>query len=173
MTWTLRGACAILAAAALSMAVACGGGSGAMSLEEYFEELQQLDDEFSQTQDELDEEYTDKLDVDEFSDEVGDDFQAYFASTRGAAGDFVGELEGLEPPEEAEEAHNAAVEQFNDCLTDTENTADDIGDAESFEEISEILNESTGSCEDTTESCNELQSVADENDVDVNLSCGD
>ena len=105
------------------MAVACGGGSGAMSLEEYFDELQRLDDDFSQTQDELDEEYTDKLDVDEFSEEVGDDFQAYFASTRGAAEDFAGELEGLEPPEEAEEAHNDAIEQYNDCLADTENTA--------------------------------------------------
>jgi hypothetical protein len=173
MSSILRVAGAVLAVAVLSMAVACGGGSGAMSLEEYFDELQQLDDDFSQAQDELDEEYTDRLDVDEFSDEVGDDFQSYFASTRSAAADFVEELEGLDPPGEAEEAHNNAVDQFNDCLADTENVADDIGNAESFEQISEILNESTGSCEDTTESCNDLQSVADDNDIDVNLSCGD
>jgi hypothetical protein len=163
----------VVVVAVLPMAVACSGGSGSVSLDEYFEELQALDDEFSAEQDELDEEYTDRLNVDEFSDEVRDDFQAYFSSTRAAAEDFVNELDELDAPEEAEDTHNEAVERFNDCLTDTENVADEIGTAASFEEIGEILDESTGSCANTTQSCADLQAIADEEDIEVDLTCGD
>jgi hypothetical protein len=156
------------------IAAACGGSSSdAMSLDEYFDELEQLDQSFSDRQDELDEEYADDLDVEEFSEEARGSFASYFDETRAAAGDFAEELDGLEPPSDVEDAHNTAVEQFNTCLDETEDVSGQIDEAESFEDISAILTESTSSCEDTTASCEALQQVADENDIDVSLTCGE
>ncbi len=154
---------------------ACGGGGGALSLEDYFAQLEELNDARSEKQDGIETDYEDKLNPTEFSDEVIDDFVSFFEESRENQQDFVDEMNDLDPPDEAAEAHGDAIAAFADCLEETGKLADDISDAESFEDLtalfsSEDVNEACGG---TTAACEDLQEIADENDIDATLDCGE
>jgi len=171
----LRAAIVVLSLALLPATFVACTSSGKLSLEDYFTELEKLDDEQTQAQDDLDEEYADKLNPTEFSDEVVNDFEAYFKEARSAAQAFADDLEGLDPPDEAADAHDEAVDAFNNCLDETGNVVDDIGDAGSFEELGAIFEDESvaEACDSTTAACEKLQTIADENDVNVSLDCGE
>ncbi len=146
---------------------ACSSGGGALSLEEYFEKLQEADEKQTEKTDAIGERLADTEDIEEIKDAFGE-FPAILD-------DFLDDLEGLEPPEEAEDAHNEAVEAGRDFLEEFDELMEDIEDAESIDDLLGATESSafTGADERLTEACNELQSVADENDIDVNLDCED
>ncbi|MBI5289604.1 MAG: hypothetical protein HY873_11595 [Chloroflexi bacterium] len=173
---------AILRAAAVTLSllllpaafVACNS-KGELSLEDYFAELEKLDSTQSEAQDKLDGEYEDRLNPSEFSEDVSKDFQDYFRASRDAAQAFADDLKDLEAPDEAADAHDEAVAAFGDCLDRTGDVINDIGDAESFEELGAIFEDESiaEACDKTTAACETLQGIADENDVDVSLDCGE
>ena len=175
MSSILRATIFIAALALLPAALVACNSSGKLSLEDYFAEVEKLDTAQTEQQDEIDSEYEDKLNPAEFTDQVTEDFVDYFEASRGAAQDFVDELKDLDPPDEAADAHDEAVDAFDACLEETGRIVDDIGDADSFEELGAVFEDQsvTDACDRTTATCEALQGIADENDIEVDLDCGE
>lgn len=153
------------------LAAACGGGGGALSLEEYFQELdegqndvdQRFEDAFQQEEPGPD---TSEEEVAAFAHEVVETFATILGDAEGTFGD-------LEPPTEAEDAHDALVQAIGDTRTAIAAAADDLPDALSLEELETFFE--TSEVEAATaaidEACSELQAIADDNGIDVDLEC--
>jgi hypothetical protein len=156
-------------------AAACGGGGGALSLDEYFAELQKLDQAQDQKQNDVEAQYEEKLNATEFSDQVIDDYTAFFEESRAAAQEFLDRMRDLDAPDEAAEAHDSALAAYDGCLEQTGKVVDQIGEAQSFDDLLALFqNEDVNqACDRTTTACENLQAIADENDVEVDLNCGD
>jgi hypothetical protein len=167
---------ALLVAAGLLLALgavagACGGDGGGLSLEEYFAKLdaaqnevdRKFEEAFQQEEPGLD---TSEEDVAAFAREIVQDFSTILADAEGTIGD-------LEPPAEAEDAHDALVQAIGGARTAIESAVDDIPGALSLEELetffgSSELETATGAID---EACKELQLIADDNQIDVDLEC--
>ncbi len=80
------------------------------------------DEKQTEKTDAIGERLADTEDIDEIKDAFGE-FPAILD-------DFLDDLEGLEPPEEAEDAHNEAVEAGRDFLEEFDELMEDIEDAE-------------------------------------------
>lgn len=162
----------VLAAAAFGAACKDGDG-GALSLEEYF---QQLDE----AQNEVDQRFEEAFQQLEPGPDASEEDIAAFArqvvqTFSSVLGDAEGTIGGLEPPAEAEDAHNALVQAIGDASTAIEGVEDDIPDALSLEEVDAVLG--TTEVEAATaaidEACSDLQAIADDNGIDVDLECED
>jgi hypothetical protein len=147
------------------VAVACGGGSDSLTLEEYFEELVAIDTEFSERAEELDAGLSETEDLDVIR-EALDDFLAVLD-------DFIAELEGLEPPDEAQEAHDEAVQaaqDFRDELDTVVESTEGAEDADAFFE-SASSEELTTASQAFTDTCLALEGLATETDITADLDC--
>ena len=170
---------ALLAAAGLLLALgavasACGGdGGGGLSLEEYFAKLdaaqnevdRKFEEAFQQEEPGLD---TSEEDVAAFAREIVQDFSTILADAETAIGD-------LEPAAEAEDAHNTLVQAIVGARTAVESIADDIPAALPLEELDALLGapEVEAATNAVDEACMELQQIADDNSIDVDLECGE
>jgi hypothetical protein len=138
-----------------------------MSLEEYFEELQALDQEFNEQADAAFEDVSDDPEPSEIESALGE--------LSGIISDFVGGIEDLSPPEEAQEAHDAAIEAGNATADAYDALADAAGDADSVDDLftSEAGQDAQEALDQFTTACLDLQQVADDNSVEASLNCGD
>jgi hypothetical protein len=166
MKWIARSAAAagILGIAAFG-GLACSDSGGELSLEEYFKELEALDQRFEEEGTEAEESFE--------SDDL-DTIKEGFEASVGVVEDFVNDLDDLDPPSEAEAAHESAVEAGNDLLAEFEVANDALQDAASEADLLGIFTgEAFGDASERfTAACVELQGIADENDIDVALNCG-
>jgi hypothetical protein len=169
MTWILRAGVGV---ALLGIAVlggwACSDDDGSeLSLEEYFQELQALDEEFNEQADAAFEGVGDEPEMSEV--------EAALGELSGLISDFAGGIEDLSPPEEAQEAHDAAVEAGNATADAYDSLADAAGDAESIDELftGEAGQAAQEALDQFTTACLDLQQIADENSVEASLNCGD
>lgn len=138
-----------------------------LSLEEYFQELDEMENNFSEKGDATFEDLPEEPEVADVEDALG--------SFTGVLEDFVDELEGLNPPEEAQEAHDAVVEAGRAASDEYNALVDSISDFESVDDIfTSAAGESvTEALDGFTEACKPLQQLADDNDIDVDLNCED
>jgi hypothetical protein len=162
-----------LAIAGLLLAGAAGvsacsdddGGGNELTLEEYFEKLEAASDTFTEETDAIAEDLSDTEDLDEIRDGFG--------KLPALVDDFVGEMEDLNPPEEAQDAHDAAVEAGGEFRDAVDGVLEELEDVDAVEELSEVLDgdEVTSADEAFSAACRDLQDLADDNDIDVNLDC--
>jgi len=153
--------------------VACKNGGGGLSLEEYFTQLDAAQNEVDRQFDEafqLEEPGPDtsEEDIAAFARQVAEVFSTIFEDAEGTFGD-------IEPPAQAEEAHNALVQAIGDIRTAIDDVVDNIPDALSLEEMDAILGapEVETASNAVDDACKELQQIADDNSIDVDLECED
>lgn len=160
----------------LASLAACGGSSDAepLMLPEYFERLEVLDAEFDRRNDEVAQQF-DAL----FTDAVSGDAERVelledaFAETTEVIGDFVRELDNLDPPAEAAAAHAEAVATGESFVAEMEDAADAIAEAAdasaAFDAADAVFTSDAFDRFDAT--CISLQDVADERGIDIDLDC--
>ena len=169
MKWVVRvGAAAALLGTAVVGGWACTDDEGnELTLEDYFQQLEELDDEFSEQGDAA------FANVPENPEPA--DVQAALEEFTGILGDFVADIEALEPPEEAQEAHDAAVEAGNATADAYDALAEEAGNVESVDELftGDVGQEAQEAIDQFTTACLDLQQIADDNSIEVGLNCGD
>lgn len=151
-----------------ALAQACNDSADTVTLEEYFSAIDKLDQESSEKSAALSQqmEALDDADVEqalELENGQADALEAYADD----AGD-------LNPPDEVAEAHNTAVEDIRESLSSRKaflkdrprpaTVSDLFASYEGFD-FSEV--------EAAADSCRQLESIAADNNIEVDLDCGE
>ena len=159
--------------ALLALLLACGG-AGTLSIADYFERLEVLDEEFDQRNDELAARFDGQAGTIAAEDELAQ-FVDTFEEATEVTRDFVDGLTRLGPPSAVEEQHSEATEAgqaYVAALTlalDLLESAGDEGDAIAI--INEVF--TSAEFERFDAACVTLQEAADENGADIDLDCAD
>jgi len=124
---------------------------------------QRFDDFFQQEEPGPD---TSEEDIAAFAREVVQAFATILGDAEGTFGD-------LEAPAEAEDAHDALLEAIGDSRAALEGAEDDIPDALSLEELETFdpFAEAEDAFGRVDAACKELQTIADDSSIDVDLEC--
>ena len=154
-----------------AVAGACGGGGEALTLEEYFQRLDQIGDEADQKFQALDggpgEEASDE--------EIADYIDSLTQQEIVIIADFIANLRDLDPPAEAEDVHAEAIESGEAAAQALQALADGIPDALSAAEAEAFFAEPDPDVEAAfrrfDDACFAFQAVADNNNIDVDLEC--
>ncbi|MBI5289605.1 MAG: hypothetical protein HY873_11600 [Chloroflexi bacterium] len=156
-----------------STVAGCKGGGGALSLDEYFEKYEQLDNEAENGTADLEREYDAALTSTTLNDEVRADLQEFYTKQVDVRREYVEGISKLDPPDEAQAPHDASVSSYEAVLTAFTGIIDDIGEAETISDLETIFGgaEITAAIEAATKACVDLQQVADDNNINVNLEC--
>jgi hypothetical protein len=182
---------ALLAALALSLGVfatACGGDDGgggdALSLEGYFPAVKEVMDGMEDDSDEIEQEISDRIDdateVEEMLNALADGLDQFVVLADGVHDD----LDDIEPPSEASDSHRELIALFgatSSALSDIRADVDEIdpGDSqdailEQITELSDSIGNEFGTLGTQGELiCFELQGLADDNDIETDLECGE
>ena len=169
----------------LGAVVGCGGddedGNGdngpatQLTLEEYFQEIEQIradsEEEANAVEDRLDQE-SETLETADQAIDLFDEAITDFLVIAVGVGD---DLDAIQPPSEVSSLHDDFVAAWNDGVDALESLQSDLDGVESEEDLLDLLpliEEEFGSLGDTTEQiCLDLQAVADEGNIDVDLGC--
>lgn len=144
-------------------------GSGTLTLEEYFEKVDELDDNQTRQSDEIEREL-DAMGEDASPDEVADSFQKQVD----LLDDFRADLDDIKPPAEVEEAHNEVVRALGGATEQFDELVAEFREAESVEAAFAAFEDSDFSeIEKANEACRELEGIAAENSIEVDFDCDD
>lgn len=176
---------ALTAALLLSLGAvvtACGdddgdGNGGALTLDEYFEKAAESKAESEARADEVqasaDEELAAVESIDDAVEVFGNLIDDFVDATRQTLED----LDALEPPSEVEDLHNELVAIFQAGANALEGYAAeleegiDLADFEAFGQ--DIETEFSALSTQSEVVCLQMQDIADENSIDVDLECGE
>ena len=172
----LRLALPVILLAVVAVAGACKGG-GALSLEEYFKRLDEIDNRSAERSDALQDQLNLISDATAQDQDRIDAAQSAFPEFVSILDEFLTDLDKLEPPKEARENHQEAVDAAKAVFTFFDDISADVAGAESLAELDQalsVLNSSEASAanQGLTDACLTLQRQADDNNIDVNLECG-
>lgn len=147
--------------------VACGGDEE-LTLEEYFERVTEIADSRDAETDELEQKFDEleENEVDAFSGLVGDMARL----TRDAFKD----MDGLNPPAEAEAAHDEFVSAGFAMSDAFDEVVEELGDAESMEDAFGVMSDTPdlqAAEERSNNACAALQAVADDAGIDADMDC--
>ena len=154
------------------VASACGDdGGGGLSLEEYFAQLDTAQNEVDRRFEEFftQEEPDPNASGEEVAAFAGEAIAAFVSILQDAQDTFA----GVEPPAEAEDVHNDLVQAIEDARDALEAAADDVPATLSLEELEmfDPFEPATEAFERVEAACVGLQTIADDNSVDVDLEC--
>lgn len=155
----------MIAGAAIGIVVAGGGGGATLSLSEYLTRVDTLDDDANVRFNDLQAQLGPNPDLAKL--------QEYYPGGVDIIGDFVSGLKELKPPGEAKAAHEealAAVEQIRDEFA----VAVEAGrDAQTVSEYNAGTRTEAFTVANNrfAQACAGLQTVADENSIDVTMDC--
>ena len=162
---------AILLAAMAAFAAACGGSGETLTLEEYFQRLDAVDNEADERGQAIEDEFPQAF-------EEPKPTQEFINSLTALVRDFVDGLEQIDPPAQVEDAHNEAAAAGTDLAQVLEEAAPQLESVESASELEDVIgdvfaenSEFAAADERFTNSCVALQQIADDNDIDVDLDC--
>ena len=167
----------VIVLAVLAFAGACRG-SGGLSLEEYFKRLDEIDNRSGERTDALQSQFDLISDETRTDQERIDAAQSTFPEFATILDEFLESLDKLEPPKEVQADHEEAVEAGREAFTFFDDIAADVAGAESLAELDQalsVLNSSEASAanQGLTDACISLQKRADDDNIDVNLECGE
>jgi DNA repair exonuclease SbcCD ATPase subunit len=162
-----------------TIASACGGDGDGLTLEEYFQRIDVLGSDLEDEIDRLGEEFdeaTEAAEEAETEEEMIEPSRDSFNRLAALVGDFVSELESIDPPSEVEDAHNeivAAQAEGLDLLEDLNERAQRVESASDMEEVwAELEGPVFTAVSDRSEqACFALEAIADANGIDVDLEC--
>lgn len=147
-----------------------GGGSGdALTLAEFFTELEALDAKFETDSSELDAQYADLSD-----EEVLAQAPELFQEQADLVTEFVDGLDELEAPDEAADLQEEAVSAGRGVVDRLEGVLDEAGDAETLDELFAVFENDadfTAAIERFDQVCLDAEALATENDITVDLNC--
>ncbi len=166
---------AALALLVAGFAAACGDGD-ALTLEQYFQQIDALGNDLDDELNRLNEEFEETVEEAKTEEEVIDAFRDFLDPQLGLFEDFVGELESIAPPSEVEDAHNELVAiqaEGLELLEDLNERAQRVESASDVEEVGAELEEPafTAIADQTEQACFALEAIADANGIDVDLEC--
>ena len=158
-----------------TVAGACGG-DGELTLEEYFQRMDVLGNDLEDESNRLGEEFEEAIEGAETEEEVIEPFRDFFDRLAALFGDFVSEVESIDPPSEVEDAHNEIVAvqaEGLELLEDLDERAQRAESASDFEELSAELEGPvfTDVSDRSEQACFALEAIADDNGIDVDLEC--
>jgi hypothetical protein len=155
-----------------ALAAACGDDGEELTLEEYFQRLDAIYDQAVARSEAQAEAVAGAPGQEDLSaEEVLAYYRAVYGGDRDIASDFLVALRDLDPPTEAADAHNQAVDAMEATLEDYEDFLEGTSDSPSPEEAAPLLDELHAAMGRNRDTCLTLQTIANENDVDVDLEC--
>ncbi len=148
------------------LATACDEDGGSMSMGEYFQEFEELGDESDAKSDEINEQ----------SDDIGpgefDKLRDLTEDARDVLEDFINDVDELDPPAEVEDAHDrfldaasGFVDEFDDIIREFFDEDDEDALADGAAALNAVDFSAVGGA------CDELQQLANDNGIDVDLGC--
>lgn len=159
---------AVALLAAGMFAAACGGsddkdgGDGTVSLDEYFQQI----DELAATLE------SDLAAVPSDDPSSVDDAVTQLSDVTAAFDSFANGLDDIDPPAEAADAHDATASSMHDWVDELNGVSDEVAGAASGADALALLNGlDTSGLEASQQGCRDLQEVADSNQIDVDLGC--
>jgi hypothetical protein len=171
----LTGMIALVAMAAT--AVGCGGGDGdtGVTSEEYFRQVEALVGDVDQQSAALESQWQEKLASANSDQERLELVRDFYYNLFSLSDDFRDGLADIEPPEEVKEAHEALVELAAEFSSAWSAISDGVKNAASEDELGAILNDDqfTAVGQRFEQGCVELQRIADDGGIDVDLKCSD
>ena len=161
---------------ALSAVAGACGGDGGLTLEEYFQRIDVLGNDLDDEIDRLGEEFDEAAEKAETEEEVIEAFRDFMDRLAALFGDFVSELESIDPPSEVEDAHNEIVAVQAEGLELLEDLDERAQRAESVSDVEEVGAELEGPVftdvsDRGEQACFALEAIADANGIDVDLEC--
>ena len=158
-----------------AIAAACGGGGDgeALTLEEYFQQLDRLsqdaDSQFESLQEELDRAFA----TVESDEEFVEAYRDFFDGSQVVLAGFIEGFKRLTPPTAIEDAHREFTEASADVFEPLRSASDQLADVSSQAEMDQILGtfDTDPRFERFDKACLDLQAIADENSIAVDLNC--
>ena len=154
-----------------AIAAACGGDDE-LTLEEFFEQGQAIDDDFEE---QLEGVYEGFPDDGEETDENLQEEKAAYGEFAAVYDEFFDELATLNPPSEAEDEFDELLTAGREIVEFLEEYAVRIEGAESFTELGQLLDEGEAESNALQETyraaCQSLQDVADANGIVASIEC--
>jgi hypothetical protein len=151
------------------VAAACGGDGGgdSLTLEEYFQRLDELDNKLTEQTDAL-EPRLESLSEAEALEQLPE-----ILTQQGALfEDFSDGLADLDPPAEAEDLHIEAVDALGDLVDANRDARDQAEGVDSFADLEEVFGEDLTAAEARiTQVCLDAEQLAADNDITVDLDC--
>ncbi len=155
--------------------VSCGGGSE-LTIEEYFEKLQQISDDRTALVDQNELEFDEVLEnEDSDEDDIVKAFQEFFKGNTDAAKDSLSASEGLSPPAAVEAAHDGFVAKLKTFVDVLEDFRSELDDVDSQGELIALIEGSDAvelAGDEFEEACETVQQAATDNGATVDLDCG-
>lgn len=149
-----------------TLAGACGSSGGSLSLEDYFQKVDALDEESSNKTSGLDDELQATDDVDEARDLITELIAAF--------DEFRDSLADLDAPDEAADAQASTIEGFDAFIAELTGALESASDATTIDELyGAFLNVDESGVNQATEACIELEQIANDNGIDVDFDCGE
>jgi len=147
-----------------------GGGDG-LTLEEYFQRVDELDNELTEQSDALFAPLEDVQDPDEATDRLREIVPQQGALLQ----DFRDGLGDLDPPSEVEELHNDVLEAFDELIAGFGDIVGQLDGIESFEDLDALFTDSEFAAADErlTQVCLDAERLAADNEIAVDLNCGE
>ena len=161
---------------AFGASAACGGDSEeSLALEEYFRQLEALNDTADERAVELQEAYDAERAAAASDEEVLAALEDFFKNTQLIFTTFADGSSDLIPPAVVEELHIELVVGSVELAASLEDMLNGLGDLDSAADLEGLLEESgLSQAEDRfAETCATLQDTADRNEIDVDLDCAD
>ncbi len=156
---------------ALASAACSDDGGNALTLGDYFAELEEIEQRFDE-RDRAIEERLNQIPTDgEFTDDSRANLKDAFEDGIAILREFQEDLEAVNPPAEAADLHNEAIETYGDLITEFDELTVRLDSADSFEDaVSDFSGDTITALE---ESCTDLEQFASDHDIDVDLDCED
>ncbi len=158
-----------------TVAGACGG-DGELTLEEYFQRIDVLGNDFEDDTNRLSDEFGEAAQEVTTEEELIEPFRDFFDRLGALAEDFIADLESIDPPPEVEDAHNEIVAAQAEGLELLEELNERAQLVESISDMEDLSAEFAGPVftdvsDRSEQACLGLQAIADDNGIDVDLEC--
>jgi len=170
---------AMLAAAALlvglaTFGVACKNGGGGLSLEEYFQKLDSVQEQADATF-ATQEASTGEPSQDASGEELAAFLRDNVTSSADVLRDAAADVNDLEPPDEVADAHSDLVAATNDLVAAFDDMAGSVPDTLTLAELEQGAffnsDELNAADEQFVAACNALEQIASDNGITVDLAC--
>ena len=161
-----------------AVAGACGGsgGGGELTLEEYFQRIDVLGNDFEDDINRLTDEFEEAAQEVRTEEQLIEPFRDFFDRLGALTEDFIADLESIDPPSEVEDAHNeivAAQAEGLELLEELNERAQRVVSISDMEELSAEFEGPvfTDISDRSEQACFALEAIADDNGIDVDLEC--
>ena len=147
-----------------------GGGGGALTLEEFFQRVDELDNDFEARNAEIEAEF-EELSEEEALDQGPDLLGRQAELVR----DFVDGLSELDPPEEASDLLEEAVSAGRDVADTFDGLVAELEGAQSLDDLFSFFEDPdfTAGRARFSQVCFDLEQLAADNDITIDLYCED